>query len=181
MLNEKQKMFCKEYVRDFNATQAAIRAGYSEKTARAIGTENLTKPDIQNEIARLTEKKVEKNEDLTQQVIDEFRKIAFSSIAHLHNTWISRKEFDEITDDQKACIESIKTRVRRMVYDKEDYEVEEVQIKLYDKQRALENLGKHLGIYEKDNVQKSDHSNTTDDELLNSLGKFAKSFLKTEG
>lgn len=181
MLNEKQKMFCKEYVRDFNATQAAIRAGYSKKTADVIASQHLGKLNIQNEIARLTEKKVEKTEDLTQQVIDEFRKIAFSSIAHLHNTWISRKEFEDITDDQKACIESIKTRVRRMVYDKEDYEVEEVQIKLYDKQRALENLGKHLGIYEKDNVQKSDHSNTTDDELLNSLGKFAKSFLKTEG
>ena len=45
-LNDKQEMFCREYLVDLNATQAAIRAGYSDKTARKIGSENLTKPDI---------------------------------------------------------------------------------------------------------------------------------------
>lgn len=45
-LTAKQQRFCDEYLIDLNATQAAIRAGYSEKTARAIGAENLTKPDI---------------------------------------------------------------------------------------------------------------------------------------
>lgn len=46
-------MFCKEYLIDLNATQACIRAGYSEKTARSVGCENLTKPNIQKEIQRL--------------------------------------------------------------------------------------------------------------------------------
>lgn len=45
-LNAKQKRFCLEYVQDYNATKAAIRAGYSQKTARSMGSENLTKPDI---------------------------------------------------------------------------------------------------------------------------------------
>ncbi len=45
-LTSKQELFCKEYLIDLNATQAAIRAGYSEKTACAIGTENLRKPNI---------------------------------------------------------------------------------------------------------------------------------------
>lgn len=45
-MTAKQMRFCDEYLVDLNATQAAIRAGYSEKTARAIGAENLTKPDI---------------------------------------------------------------------------------------------------------------------------------------
>jgi len=45
-LTDKQQRFVDEYLVDFNATQAAIRSGYSEKTARAIGAENLTKPDI---------------------------------------------------------------------------------------------------------------------------------------
>ena len=45
-MTPKQKRFCDEYLIDTNATQAAIRAGYSEKTAKAIGAENLTKPDI---------------------------------------------------------------------------------------------------------------------------------------
>ena len=56
-LTAKQQMFCDEYLIDLNATQAAIRAGYSEKTARAIGAENLTKPDIKEYIEnRMAEK-----------------------------------------------------------------------------------------------------------------------------
>jgi len=60
-LTAKQKMFCKEYLVDLNATQACIRAGYSKKTARSLGCENLTKPYIQQEVQRLKairEKKV---------------------------------------------------------------------------------------------------------------------------
>lgn len=49
-MTEKQKRFADEYIIDCNATQAAIKAGYSRKTARSIGQENLTKPDIKNYI-----------------------------------------------------------------------------------------------------------------------------------
>lgn len=52
-LTAKMAMFCQEYLIDLNATQASIRAGYSEKTARAVGCENLTKPNIKKEIDRL--------------------------------------------------------------------------------------------------------------------------------
>lgn len=55
MLSLKQKKFCEEYVISGNATEAAKRAGYSEKTAYSIGTENLKKPEIQNYIKELTE------------------------------------------------------------------------------------------------------------------------------
>lgn len=52
-LTEKQKRFCEEYLIDLNATQSAIRAGYSEKVAYSIGSENLKKPEIQNYITEL--------------------------------------------------------------------------------------------------------------------------------
>ena len=59
-MTAKQKRFCDEYLIDLNATQAAIRAGYSEKTARKIGQENLTKPDIKKYIEeRMAEKEKE--------------------------------------------------------------------------------------------------------------------------
>lgn len=59
-LTAKQQRFCDEYLVDLNATQAAIRAGYSEKTARSIGNENLQKPDIREYIdARMAEKEKE--------------------------------------------------------------------------------------------------------------------------
>jgi len=52
-LTGKQEAFCQEYIIDLNATQAAIRAGYSEDTARQIGSQNLTKVDIQERLAEL--------------------------------------------------------------------------------------------------------------------------------
>lgn len=52
-LTDKQEMFCREYLIDLNATQAAIRAGYSGKTANRTASENLSKPDIQSRIAEL--------------------------------------------------------------------------------------------------------------------------------
>lgn len=56
-LNDKQEMFCREYPIDLNATQAAIRAGYSEKTANRTASENLSKPDIQLRISELLKKR----------------------------------------------------------------------------------------------------------------------------
>lgn len=62
MLTDKQQRFVEEYLIDLNATQAAIRAGYSENTARAIGAENLTKPDIAAAIAALKADRSERTE-----------------------------------------------------------------------------------------------------------------------
>lgn len=59
-LTDKQEMFCLEYIKDLNATQAAIRAGYSEKTARQIGTENIAKPVIQERLSELMRERSEK-------------------------------------------------------------------------------------------------------------------------
>lgn len=59
-MTPKEHRFCQEYIVDLNATQAAIRAGYSKHTARSIGSENLTKPDILDEIDRLKAERAEK-------------------------------------------------------------------------------------------------------------------------
>lgn len=57
-LTEKQEMFCREYLIDLNARQAAIRAGYSEKTASEMGYENLSKPHIAEKIAEFKQERV---------------------------------------------------------------------------------------------------------------------------
>lgn len=69
MLNPKQKRFCEEYVKDYNATQSAIRSGYSEKTAGSIGNENLKKPEIQKYIAELTSEQKKENKSWIDQLI----------------------------------------------------------------------------------------------------------------
>ena len=68
-LTPKQQRFVEEYLIDLNATQAAIRAGYSEKTAKEIGSENLTKPNIAKAIAEAQEKLSNKAQVTVEMVV----------------------------------------------------------------------------------------------------------------
>jgi phage terminase small subunit len=75
-LTQKQRRFVEEYLIDLNATQAAIRAGYSKDSARSIGCENLTKPDIADEIAKLRKAQSERTGVTADQVMQELTKLA---------------------------------------------------------------------------------------------------------
>src|SRR5271166_2896559 len=77
-LTPKQARFVQEYLIDLNAAQAAIRAGYSAKTARVIGHENLTKPEIAAAIEKAKAKRAERTELTSDMVVDELRKIGFA-------------------------------------------------------------------------------------------------------
>jgi phage terminase small subunit len=147
-LTEKQKIFCREYVYDWNGTRAAKVAGYSEDSAAVIASENLRKPNIQAYITEI-QKDLEKLAGISRlQVIGEHQKLAFSSIAKLHNTWITRKEFEELTEDQKASIAEIQTQTRIEVGGidgKTSIQVDYVKIKLFDKQKSLDSISKMLG------------------------------------
>jgi phage terminase small subunit len=79
-LTPKQRRFVEEYLIDLNATQAAIRAGYSQQTARAIASENLTKPDIQAAIGRAMSERSDWAQLTAKQVLNELALIAFSDI-----------------------------------------------------------------------------------------------------
>ena len=68
-LTAKQEQFCKEYVIDLNGTQAAIRAGYSEKTANRIASENLSKPDITTRIQELMDERSKRVEITADYVL----------------------------------------------------------------------------------------------------------------
>jgi phage terminase small subunit len=148
-LTDKQEKFCYEYVLHLNATKAAINAGYSENSAKEIGCENLTKPNIQARIKYMQDNLAETAQLSALRVLKEHEKIAYSSIAHMHQTWIERKDFDELTDDQKACIKSISTKIlKKNIGTKEEPEivdVEYVRIELYDKQKALDAINQMLG------------------------------------
>lgn len=152
----KFKLFADCYLANgLNGREAAIEAGYSEKTARQKAGALLKHPEIK---AYIEEKKAERSKrmEITADTITkEWQKIAFSNIGDLHNTWIKRKDFEKLTTEQKACIQSIDTKVEKK-YDsvlETDYYVEYIKVRLYDKLKALENLGKHIGYYEVDNEQ----------------------------
>lgn len=74
-LTAKQEAFCLEYLKDLNATQAAIRAGYKEKTARQSGSENLSKPDIADKIAELMEERSNKAKIDAEWVLTNAKKV----------------------------------------------------------------------------------------------------------
>ena len=79
-LTAKQDRFVEEYLVDLNATQAALRAGYSEKTARSIGAENLSKPDIEKAIADALETRRLRTEITQDRVLEELARIGFAVI-----------------------------------------------------------------------------------------------------
>lgn len=149
-LTEKQKIFCREYIYDWNATRAAKAAGYSEDTAGAIGWENLKKPEIQAYISEI-QKDLEKVAGISRlRIINEHLGIINTSIALLHNTWIERKEFDKLTDAQKSAIAELSYQTRT----EKDFstnpegdlvQVDYVKIKLYDRQKSMDAISKMLG------------------------------------
>jgi len=153
-LTQKQRIFCHEYVVDWNATRAAKVAGYSETTAYSIGHENLSKPEIKAYIEHIQVDLAKLAGISKLRNLQELSKIAYSSIAHLHNTWIERKEFEELTDDQKAAIESIDTKVESPT--EFHGEIHYVKIKLFSKTTAIDMINKMMGYNE---VQKVENTN----------------------
>ena len=92
-LTGKQMRFCEEYVIDNNATKAAIRAGYSKKTAGSVGSENLKKPEIQKQILRLQKEIAEKAEITRDGLLSELKKIGFINI-----------DFDAVPEKDKLVL-----------------------------------------------------------------------------
>ena len=141
-MTPKQKRFVDEYLTDLNATQAAIRAGYSPKTAAEIGAENLIKPKVQDVIARAMAERSKRTGVTQDRVVRELAKLAFVDVAELLD--MSADDLFNGTDrDNTAAVASVKTK--RTATD--EGAVVECEVKTYDKVRALELLGKHLNMF----------------------------------
>jgi phage terminase small subunit len=145
-MNKKQQRFCQEYVIDHNATQAAIRAGYSEHSARITASKLLTKANIAGEVSRLEEEIAERCKIDAEKVLNELAKIAFSDVGKLFSGG-ALMSVTEVDDDTRAAIASIEV-VQRTTGSRDDPEVEYTsKIKTWDKIKALELIGKHLGFF----------------------------------
>lgn len=123
-LRPKQKRFCDEYLIDLNATQAAIRAGYSPNTAKQIGSEHLTKPDIQEYIRQRMAEKDEKLIARQDEVLKYLTRV------------MRRQEVDygtNVVSDGEGT-----SRV----------EITQLPTKVADASRAAELLGKRYGLFD---------------------------------
>lgn len=155
-LTLKQKAFCLEYLKDLNATQAAIRAGYSEKTARQQGAQNLSNLNMQRHIQKLNTQRTKETKVDANFVLSELEKIANSDVKEM---------FDE--NDCMLPLSKIPKYLRKAISSFEVVELyagrgadrqkigELKKVKLWSKDKALENLGKHLRLF----ADKVEHSN----------------------
>lgn len=141
-LTKKQQLFVDEYLIDLNATQAAIRAGYSVDSAKEIGCENLTKPNIQQAIAKAMAERSKRTGINQDRVVLELAKIAFVKMTDVVDP-DTGEILPNASDDDLACIESVKFKQSDNQYGGSI----EREVKLSPKMKALELLGKHLGMW----------------------------------
>lgn len=151
-MTDKQLLFCKEYLVDLNATKAAIRAGYSEHTAKTTAYELMNKDDVSDEIQSLFDLRASKCDISADKVLKEFASIGMSNIKDYMDDDFNIKDLSQIPDDKAKAIKSIK----KTVIEGDGFNKTIIDFQLHDKVAGLTNLGKHLGIYEKDNGQKSE-------------------------
>lgn len=146
-LTAKQQAFVNEYIIDLNATQAAIRAGYSEDTAGAIGHENLNKPEISDAVQVGMDLRADRTRITADRVLVEVAKLGFSNIKNLFTEGGRLRNLNTLPDEVAASIQSVEVVTKR-VEGGEDHEVEYVhKIKMADKKASLELLGKHLKLF----------------------------------
>lgn len=138
-LTEKQKKFVEEYLIDLNATQAAIRAGYSVKTADQQGSRMLTNVKVRQAIAEKMAERSRRTGINQDRVLTELAKIAFVNADDVINAQDATTKEGASRDDL-AAIQSIKVKS----FGEDGIERE---IKLADKLKALEMLGRHLGMW----------------------------------
>ena len=140
-LTEKQQRFVDDYLIDLNATQAAIRAGYSVKTANEQGSQNLAKLSIQQAIAEQMAERSKRTGVNQDRVVLELARIAFVKMTDLVDSHGRIK--DDAVEDDLACIESVKYKSS----ESDTGSSIEREVKISPKLKALELLGKHLGMW----------------------------------
>jgi len=148
-LSDKQQRFIDEYLVDLNATQAAIRAGYSENTARAIGHENLTKPNIVDAIATAMDARRKRTQITQDRVLQEYAKLAFLDPRRFYDEKGALIPVHKLDADTAAALSGMEVVTQRAGKDANgDQEHEEVKkIKFIDKKGALDSLARHLGMF----------------------------------
>lgn len=170
-MNQKQKAFASEYVIDYNATQAAIRAGYSERSAYSQAHELLKKPEVKKAIQELEEAASERTAITKDMVLKELARVAFVDPRKLFDEEGRPKDIRFLDSDTAAALASVD------IYEEFDYNGDEKELSGYtkkykwaDKLRALEMLGKHLGMFT-DKVHVEGTVDTGSDKLANILAQ----------
>ncbi|MGC4018932.1 MAG: terminase small subunit [Muricomes sp.] len=137
-MTAKQQRFVEEYLIDLNATQAAIRAGYSPATAEQTASRLLSNVKVKAEVDKAMAERSKRTGINQDRVIQELAKIGFSKITDVIDPETAKIK-KSASEDDLACIQSIKIKPNEWGTERE--------VKMYDKKSALVDLGRHLGLF----------------------------------
>lgn len=148
-LTPKQQRFVEEYLIDLNATQAAIRAGYSRDTANQIASQNLAKIEIKEAITEARARLSERTEITQDMVMAEFARIGFADPRKMFDAAGRLRPIHELSAAEAAVISSIEVVTK--VLPGENSEPADVEythkIRSWDKVAALTQMGRRLGMF----------------------------------
>ena len=156
-LTAKQAAFVEEYLVDLNATQAAIRAGYSKKTANFLGMENLRRPHVAAAIKMAMDERSQRTKITQDDVLRSWFAIATADIRDV----VEWKMGALGSEEQEAILPTLRARdsadlppnISSAIADVSMSRDGTIRVKMHDKMRALDSLARHLGMFEKDNEQ----------------------------
>lgn len=169
-LTDSQVKFCLEYIKDFNATQAAIRAGYAKKSAVVHASRMLSNANIQAYIQELAQKIEQRAEIDLARVLKEFGRIAFTDVRKLFNDDGTLKDIQSLDPDLAAAISSIEVMEEFVgTGDKRKLIGYTKKIKFWDKKGSLDSIGKYLGMFKELHVHSGDPTNPIQTETKHTV------------
>lgn len=153
-LTAKQMRYVEEYLVDLNATAAAIRAGYSKKTAYSLGQRLLKNVEVKKAIHKAMQDRQRRTNITQDRVLEELAAIGFAKAtdyAQVTGEIVTIRSTGDLTPEQAAAIAGIEAGRYG------------VRLKLHDKVRALELLGKHLGMFDGNGEERDGEVRIIDD------------------
>lgn len=160
-LTIKQEKFCNKYLECGNASEA-YRYAYdcskmSDNSVWCNASQLLADTKVAQRLEYLKSHLAEASGITALQIIREHQKIAFSDATRIRNGWMSLKEFESLTDDEKACIRSVETKQTKRTTPMGDEVIDEqVKITCYDKQKALDSIVSMLGYNAPEKIANTD-------------------------
>lgn len=145
-ISKKQAVFVQEYLVDLNATQAAIRAGYSKRTADRIGPELLGKTCVSHAVQKAMKQREKRTEVTQDKVLEQYARLAFFDIRKLYDDNGNLKPVRDWDDESAAAVAGVET-VELLGKEGESICQSVRKIKLTDRRAALADIGKHLGMF----------------------------------
>ncbi|MGW8285766.1 MAG: terminase small subunit [Candidatus Deferrimicrobiaceae bacterium] len=142
-LTGKQAAFVREFIKDFNGTQAAIRAGYAKRGAHTEANRLLRKAEVQAELEKAQQRAAKRADITVDRIIEEYARVAFalmSDVASWGPDGVTFKDSSDLDPEVVAAIAEVSE-------DADKLGNRLLKVKLHSKLQALEKLGKHLGMF----------------------------------